>query len=74
MKSELVGEEKYNNVNEVVLRHRESGRYILFFTHSLPYGITDYGMAPEEGVVVEVFPREVIVTRYETEPEQESRE
>ena len=67
---ELVEEEKYNNVTEVIYKHLDSGRFIRVWTHSLPYGITDYGMAPEgEEDIEEVFPVEVTVTKYLTREE-----
>jgi hypothetical protein len=69
--SEIVEEEKYCNVNEVVLKQLESNRFILICTHSLPYGITDYGTEPEDEDIEEVFPVEVVVTQYRTKEQMQ---
>jgi hypothetical protein len=65
--SEIIEEDKYNNVEEVVLKHKETGRFFRLHFHTLPYGITDYGMRPEdENIIIEVFPYQVMVTKYMT--------
>ncbi len=70
---EIVDEEKYNNVSELILEHAESGRFVRVMTNSLPYGITDYGMAPEDEDIEEVFPVQVLVTKYLTKAEQKAQ-
>ena len=69
---ELASEEKYWNENEVVLRHRASGRYVRFYQYSLPYGIDDYGgneMEREDGEFEEVFPQEVTTVVFKSKNE-----
>ena len=68
---ELIGEDKYENVNEVIILHVPSNRFFRTTESSLPYGIESYGSAYEEDGddVVEVFPREVTVTQYFTKKE-----
>lgn len=69
---EFASEDKYNSVFLVVVRHIPTGRYFRFEDHSLPYGITDYGMDPDMGEIEEVFPREKTVTVYMTKEESEA--
>lgn len=56
---------KYEVEFAEVYRHIQSGRLFRFITHDLPYGITDYGMAPESlNDIVEVFAPDVVTTVY----------
>jgi hypothetical protein len=65
--SELCDEGKYENINVEVWEHIDSGRFFQFLTHSLPYGITDYEMMPEElEDIEEVFPVQMTKTEYMT--------
>jgi hypothetical protein len=66
----LVGEDKYSNINEMVVEHLPSGRFFRVLTRSLPYGIEDYGMEEEEDDIEEVFPVRVTVTKYLTRAER----
>lgn len=70
----FLGVEKYNNVTEEIWKHVATGRFFRFVTHGLPYGITDYGMAPEDpDEIEEVFPVEVTATKYLTTQELKGR-
>jgi hypothetical protein len=67
-------ESKYNNERAIVFRHVPTGRYFQTFYSSLPHGITDYGMCPDDQYVIEeVFPVEVTKTVYLTQQEIDNR-
>ena len=68
---ELVDEDKYNNEHAAVFEHIPTGRYVRTFYSSLPYGIDDYGMQPNDLYdIEEVFPVEVTRTEYRSKAEQ----
>lgn len=65
-----VREDKYSNLNQIILRHIPSGRFVRIWDRSLPYGI-DYEMEclGLDGNIEEVFPVELTVTNYLTREE-----
>jgi len=71
---ELYSEEKYGNINERILHHLGTGRYVRLWTDSLPYGIESYGAEEaNEHTIEEVFPLRVMTTVYLTKQELKER-